>query len=73
MILAESLGIQAGEMVYFIGAGGKTTTLFYLANVARSRFKQFKSFQSFKPSERNGFVAQLERLEHARAEGVPSW
>ncbi|HEX9660846.1 MAG TPA: hypothetical protein VGB27_01065 [Candidatus Binatia bacterium] len=66
-------------MVYFIGAGGKTTTLFYLANVARSRFKQFKSFQSFKPSERNGFVAQLERidrferLEHARAEGVPSW
>jgi len=31
MILAESLGIQAGEMVSFIGAGGKTTMLFHLA------------------------------------------
>ena len=31
MTLAESLGIQAGEMVSFIGAGGKTTTLFHLA------------------------------------------
>jgi len=31
MTLAESLDIQAGEMVSFIGAGGKTTTLFHLA------------------------------------------
>lgn len=31
MTFAESLGIQAGEMVSFIGAGGKTTTLFHLA------------------------------------------
>jgi probable selenium-dependent hydroxylase accessory protein YqeC len=32
MTLAESLGgIQAGEMVSFIGAGGKTTMLFHLA------------------------------------------
>ena len=72
MTLAESRGgIQAEEMVSFIGAGGKTTMLFHLANVARSRFKQFKSFQSFKPSERNGFVEQLERIErmeHTRAE-----
>ncbi len=34
MILAESLGIQAGEMVSFIGAGGKTTMLFHLATLS---------------------------------------
>jgi hypothetical protein len=35
MILAESLGIQAGEMVSFIGAGGKTTMLFTLQRCAQ--------------------------------------
>jgi hypothetical protein len=40
MTLAESRGgIQAEEMVSFIGAGGKTTTLFSPCNVGRSRFK----------------------------------
>jgi molybdenum cofactor cytidylyltransferase len=37
MKLAESLGIQAGEMVSLIGAGGKTTTLFYLARELKQR------------------------------------
>ena len=40
MTLAESLGIQAGEMVSFIGAGGKTTTLFHLAKELQPKGRQ---------------------------------
>jgi molybdenum cofactor cytidylyltransferase len=37
MTLAESLGVQAGEMISLIGAGGKTTALFRLAREARDK------------------------------------
>jgi molybdenum cofactor cytidylyltransferase len=35
MTLTDSLGVQAGDMVSLIGAGGKTTTLFRLAKELR--------------------------------------
>ncbi len=37
MTLAESLGIQKGDLVSLIGAGGKTTTLFHLARELHAR------------------------------------
>jgi probable selenium-dependent hydroxylase accessory protein YqeC len=37
MFIYEALGFQRGEMVALIGAGGKTTTLFRLANELRDR------------------------------------
>jgi hypothetical protein len=40
MTLAESLDIQAGEMVSFIGAGGKTTTLFSPCQGTTSKGRQ---------------------------------
>lgn len=37
MTLVESLGIQQGEMISLIGAGGKTTTMFHLARELHHR------------------------------------
>ena len=52
MILAESLGIQGGEMVCFIGAGGKTTMLFHLATLrAAGLSSSSRSNRSSRPSD----------------------
>ena len=51
MIPAESLGIQGGEMVSFIGAGGKTTMLFHLATLRAGSSSSSRSNRSSRPSD----------------------
>jgi molybdenum cofactor cytidylyltransferase len=64
MTLAESLGVQAGEMVSLIGAGGKTTALFRLAREARDKGGKIlvttttKMFKPNKPHVERLFLVQ---------------
>jgi probable selenium-dependent hydroxylase accessory protein YqeC len=64
MTLAESLGVQPGEMVSLIGAGGKTTTLFRLAKELREKGGKIlvttttKIFKPNKPHVERLFLVQ---------------
>ncbi|MGH7929204.1 MAG: selenium cofactor biosynthesis protein YqeC [Candidatus Binatia bacterium] len=64
MTFAESLGVQAREMVSLIGAGGKTTTLFRLAKELREKGGKVlvttttKIFKPAKPHVERLFLVQ---------------
>lgn len=64
MTLAESLGVQPGEMISLIGAGGKTTILFRLAKEQREKGCKIlvttttKIFKPSKPHVERLFLVQ---------------
>jgi probable selenium-dependent hydroxylase accessory protein YqeC len=84
MTLAESLGVLAGEMVSFIGAGGKTTALFRLAKELREKGGKIlvttttKIFKPAKPhverlflvQDMNAFITESKKIERPSAIGA---
>jgi probable selenium-dependent hydroxylase accessory protein YqeC len=78
MQLKEALGLRHGEMVSFIGAGGKTTTMFRLAHELReanAKVLVTTTTKIFKPSkphvDRLFFVEDIDSLAQACAEIAP--
>ncbi|HWH77402.1 MAG TPA: selenium cofactor biosynthesis protein YqeC [Candidatus Binatus sp.] len=78
MQLKEALGLRQGELVSFIGAGGKTTTMFRLAHELReenSKVLVTTTTKIFKPSkphvDRLFLVEDIESLDQACAEISP--
>jgi probable selenium-dependent hydroxylase accessory protein YqeC len=78
MQLKEAIGLRQGEMVSFIGAGGKTTTMFRLAHELReetSKILVTTTTEIFKPSkphvDRLFLVEDIESLAQACAEITP--
>jgi probable selenium-dependent hydroxylase accessory protein YqeC len=78
MQLKEALGLRQGEMVSFIGAGGKTTTMFRLAHELREENSKIlvttttKIVKPVKPHvDRMFLVEDIESLAQACAEIAP--
>lgn len=77
MTLAESLGVQAGEMVSLIGAGGKSTTLFRLAKELRQKGGKIlvttttKIFKPDKPHVERLFLVEDVDAFIAESQNIP--
>ena len=77
MTFAESLGVQPGEMVSLIGAGGKTTTLFRLAKELHQKGGKIlvstttKIFKPNKPHVERLFLIQDVNALIAASRSIP--